>query len=44
VAQQLEDLDAGPLWFVGVLLLYSTVYALARGAAAGGARRLAAGG
>jgi hypothetical protein len=26
---QLEDLDAGPLWFVGVLLLFSTVYALA---------------
>jgi len=29
--QQLEDLDAGPLWFVGVLLLYSTVYALVAG-------------
>ena len=26
---QLEDLDAGPLWFVGVLLLFSTVNALA---------------
>jgi glucan biosynthesis protein C len=25
---QLGDLDAGPLWFVGVLLLFSTVYAL----------------
>ena len=29
--QQLEDLDAGPLWFVGVLLLFSTVYALVAG-------------
>lgn len=28
---QLEDLDSGPLWFVGVLLLYSTVYAAATG-------------
>ena len=30
-ADQLEDLDSGPLWFVGVLLLFSTVYALAAG-------------
>ena len=29
--QQLGDLDSGPLWFVGVLLLYSTVYGLAAG-------------
>jgi peptidoglycan/LPS O-acetylase OafA/YrhL len=28
VRTQLGDFDAGPLWFVGVLLVYSTVYAL----------------
>jgi glucans biosynthesis protein C len=28
---QLEDLDAGPMWFVGVLLLYSTAYGLVAG-------------
>jgi glucan biosynthesis protein C len=33
--QQLEDLDAGPLWFIGVLLLYSTVYAFAAGRVGG---------
>jgi glucans biosynthesis protein C len=30
-SHQLEDLDSGPLWFVGVLLLFSTVYAPAAG-------------
>lgn len=37
--RQLDGLDAGPLWFVGVLLLFSVVYAVARslrGAASAG--------
>jgi hypothetical protein len=29
-AERVTDLDSGPLWFVGVLLLFSTVYALWR--------------